>query len=249
MISDIVIPVFNEEVRLARCMPQLQQFLAKQQPFEWRIVVADNGSTDRTREVAASLQRTYPRIKLLSIAEKGRGGALKHAWFQSDADVLAYMDVDLATGLDALPLLLGTIQSGAADIAVGSRLVAGSQVNRGWCRSFISQSYVLLVRNICGVKISDFQCGFKAISRTAARILLPQVQDSGWFFDTELLIRAKCAGWRVAELPVRWNADDDTRVNVVGTAWRDFVGLCRLRRELRSSITARPIEANRVGLT
>ncbi len=233
MIS-VTLPVLNEQTRLPRSLPRLGQFLrdGARLPFEFEIVIADNGSTDRTQEVAERFCRELPEVRVVQFSERGRGGAVKRAWLGSEAEVLTYMDVDLATDLDAFPALVVAVASGRADIAIGSRLMAGSETNRGWRRELISRVYVRLARAVCRLRCSDAQCGFKAISRFAAQTLLPQVEDNGWFFDTELLVRAQWAGWRIAEVPVKWTEDRDSRVKIFRTAWEDVRGLMRLRREL-----------------
>jgi glycosyltransferase involved in cell wall biosynthesis len=231
---NVTLPIFSEEARLARSLPRLHRFLSEsfRLPLEFQIVIANNGSTDRTQEIAERFSRELPNVRVLQIPEKGRGGAVKRAWLESEAEVLTYMDVDLATDLEAFPALVEAVASGQADIAIASRLLAGSKTNRSWRRDVISRAYVRLARALCGLRCSDAQCGFKAISRTAAQALLPQVQDNGWFFDTELLVRAQCGGWRIAEVPVKWTEDRDSRVRIVRTAWEDVRGLMRLRREL-----------------
>jgi len=149
------------------------------------------------------------------------------------------MDVDLATDLSVFPALVEAVASGRADLAIGSRLMAGARTSRSWRRELISRSYVRLAKLLCGLRCSDAQCGFKAISRPAAQALLPQVQDNGWFFDTELLVRAQWGGWRIAEVPVIWREDRDSRVKILRTAWADLRGLVRLRRQLAGSREAK----------
>jgi glycosyltransferase involved in cell wall biosynthesis len=242
MNTDVVIPVFNEERRLADNFPRLHAFLAAQRGFGWKIIIANNGSNDGTQSLAERLSRSYSNVNVSWIAEKGRGGSVKRCWFSSQADVLVYMDVDLATDLEALPTLVQTVASGAADLAIGSRLLKESQTCRSWRREIISRVYIRLVRLLCDINLTDPQCGFKAISRLAAQSLLPRVKDTAWFFDTELLIRAVADGWQVAELPVKWTENRDSRVSILPTAWGDFIGLCRLRSEIN-----RDIELSRTG--
>lgn len=201
-------------------------------PFDYELVIANNGSTDRTLEIARRLAREYNRVRVLDVPQKGRGGALKRAWLDSRADVLSYMDVDLSTDLAAFPALVGAVAWGEFDLAFGSRLLVQSQVKRGWRRELLSRGYNRLVRLLLHTGIRDLQCGFKAIRRAAAQALLPQVADAGWFFDTELLVQAERLGFRLREIPVRWVEDRDSRVNILSTVWADLRGLWRLRRQL-----------------
>ena len=227
---DIVIPVYNEEEALPKCVATLSKFARKELPYsDWRIVVADNGSVDSTREVAEQLANENERVVLVHLKEKGRGRALFKVWGESEADVICYMDVDLSTRLDALPALIGAIEDGC-DVAIGSRLAKASRVEkRSLKREFISRSYNMIIKLMFQTKFSDAQCGFKAIGNRASRELVPLIRDKGWFFDTELLILAEKNGYRIKEIPVHWVDDPDTRVRVVSTAWKDLKGLLRLR--------------------
>ena len=182
-VLDVVIPVYNEEADLAPCVRRLHRHLSESFPYPFRITVADNASTDATPAVAAALSVELPGVEVLRLAEKGRGRALKRAWSDSDAPVLAYMDVDLSTDLNALLPLVAPLLSGHSDLSIGSRLARGSRVVRGPKREFISRSYNRILRTALSARFSDAQCGFKAIRRDVAEQLLPLVEDTGWFFE------------------------------------------------------------------
>ncbi len=225
---DIVVPVFDEQAVLARSIRRLHDHLTEHMPFSWRIVIADNASTDQTPRIAAALAYDLPGVSFLRIAEKGRGRALRAAWLASDAEVVCYMDVDLSTDLRALLPLVAPLVSGHSDVAIGTRLHPGSQVVRGARREIISRSYNRLLRLTLGARFSDAQCGFKAMRARAARSLLPGVRDEAWFFDTELLMLAQRSGLRIHEVPVDWVDDPDSRVDIVRTALEDLRGIARL---------------------
>ena len=226
---DIVVPVYNEQFALERSIRRLHGFLCANMPFAWRIVIADNASTDATLRIAHVLADELPDLEVLHLPAKGRGRALRTAWSASDADVLCYMDVDLSTDLRALLPLVSGLISGHSDVAIGTRLTSGARVVRGRKRELISRTYNRLLRVVLGARFSDAQCGFKAIRADAARSLLPAVQDDGWFFDTELLILAQRRGLRILEVPVDWVDDPDSRVDIVRTAIADLQGVARLR--------------------
>ncbi len=232
MLINVTIPVFNEERRLRANLPTLHRFLRDRCPFHFELVIADNGSTDKTLEVVRSLSHTHEAVRVLHLDEKGRGRAVKHAWNASEADILSYMDVDLSTDLAAFPPLIEALQGGGYDVAVGSRRLKPSLTTRGLKREVISRCYMLLVKTLFQTKFSDAQCGFKAITRSAATALLPLVEDNGWFMDTELLILAEKTGCRILDLPVRWVDDPDSRVRIWSTAMEDLKGLSRVRRNL-----------------
>ena len=229
MLVNITFPVFNEEDQLATSLRRVASFLATQPQHEWELVVADNGSRDRTlREAQKVGQELDVEPRVLHWDAAGRGRALKGAWLDSEAEVLSYMDIDLSTDLAHLPALIAPVADNEADLAVGSRLAPGSRTTRGWKRELLSRGYNRLLQATLGLKVRDAQCGFKAISRAAARSLLPQVRDPGFFFDTELLVLAQRQGWRLRELPVRWVDDPDTRVHLGRTIWRDLQGVWRM---------------------
>ncbi len=223
-----MVPVRNEERDLAPSVRRLVSYLRESFPFSARITIADNGSTDATWAIASRLARELPEVRAIHMELPGRGRALRAIWSESDAEVLAYMDVDLSTDLNALLPLVAPLLSGHSDLAIGTRLARGSRVVRGPKRELISRSYNMLLRTLLGARFSDAQCGFKAIRRDQARILLPLTQDTGWFFDTELLVLAERAGLRIHEIPVDWVDDLDSRVDIIATALADLRGMARL---------------------
>ncbi len=233
-VLDVVVPVYNEQNDLEGCVRRLHAHLISTFPYPFRITVADNASTDDTLVIAETLQAAIPEVRAVHLDAKGRGRALNAVWSNSDADVLAYMDVDLSTDLAALAPLIAPLLSGHSDLAIGTRLAPTSRVVRGAKREFISRSYNLILRRTLATRFSDAQCGFKAIRRDVARQLLPMVEDTGWFFDTELLVLAERCGLRIAEVPVDWVDDPDSRVEIVATARADLKGVTRLARALAS---------------
>jgi len=225
---DLVVPVHNEEEVLADSVHRLHAYLDEHFPFDWRIVIADNASTDGTRAVAHRLAEELAGVEVVDVPEKGRGRALRAAWMGSNADIVAYTDVDLSTGLTGLLPLVAPLVSGHSDVAVGSRLSAGSVVARGPKRELISRLYNLMLRLVFAVRFRDAQCGFKAVRTDIAKRLVPAVVDEEWFFDTELLLLAEHNGLRVHEVPVDWVDDPDSRVDVPSTAMTDLRGVCRV---------------------
>src|SRR3954452_24831352 len=226
-VLDVVIPVYNEEAGLARSVARVHRHL-RSLPFTFRITIADNASTDATALVAHRLVHEYDGLRAVHLAEKGRGRALKHVWSSSSAQVLVYMDVDLSTDLNALLPLVAPLLSGHSDLAIGSRLSRGARTWRGPRRELISRGYNLLLRGTLRAGFSDAQCGFKAIRADVAKALLPLVEDTAWFFDTELLVLAERAGLRIHEVPVDWEDDPDSRVDILRTARDDLRGITRL---------------------
>lgn len=257
---EFVIPVYNEERALGSSVVRLVEYLrtieggvaevdvaatagstppAALPAFSWRIAVVDNASTDATLKIARALADAYPgEVCAVHLDRKGRGRALKQAWLSSQARVLAYMDVDLSTDIRHIPQLILPLLVGDAAVGIGSRLTPGAEVTRGARREFTSRVYNCLLHTYLRVGFSDAQCGFKAVRADAARSLLPRVKDTGWFFDTELLVLAERSGMRIHEVPVRWVEDTDSRVRVVDTALKDLKGMYRMKHSALSCATA-----------
>jgi glycosyltransferase involved in cell wall biosynthesis len=232
---EIVLPVHNEEGVLEASVRTLHRAMRGTFSVAFALTIADNASGDATRRIGERLARELPEVQLLHLPRAGRGNALRVAWQQSSADVVAYMDVDLSTDLVHLPALLAPLIEGRADITIGSRLADGARVTRGLRRELISRAYNILLRAALGVGFSDAQCGFKAARRELIAPLLERVQDGGWFFDTELLYLAHRSRLSIREIPVHWVDDPDSRVRVVATALADLRGVMRLRRSARAS--------------
>lgn len=227
---EVVVPVLNEGHVLAQSVQTLHAFLTEHLPYDWTVIIAENGSQDNTLDEAHRLASVLPHVRVMTTTHPGRGRALRAAWSGTTADVVCYTDVDLSTSLDHLRPLVEAILQGGYDIAVGSRLLPGSRVTRSWRRRMISRGYNLLLRTVLGVRFSDAQTGFKALSRRVVTEVLPDVHDESWFLDTELLVLAERRGFRIADLPVTWIEDDDSRVKLLRTAWDDVCGVVRLWR-------------------
>jgi glycosyltransferase involved in cell wall biosynthesis len=225
---EIAIPVHNEEAALEGSVRRLHDFCRASLPYSFRIAIADNASEDATAAIGARLAAELDAVAYLRLSEKGRGRALRRVWSRSDADVVAYMDVDLSTGLEALLPLVAPLISGHSDLAIGTRLARGARVVRGPKREAISRIYNRILRTTLRSRFSDAQCGFKAGRAAVIKALLPRVEDQAWFFDTELLVLAERSGLRIHEVPVDWVDDPDSRVDILRTALDDLRGIARL---------------------
>jgi glycosyltransferase involved in cell wall biosynthesis len=227
----VVLPVYNEEVELADSVGKLTGFLTENlADFDWKVIVADNASTDHTLAIANDLASKDPRVGVVHLPLKGRGRAVKLVWIQHAADVVSYMDLDLSTDLKHFPPLVRSLQKGY-DLAIGTRNLPASVVRgRSLTRTITSKGYIFLIRLMFPVHFSDAQCGFKAVTRRAAETLIPKIVDDGWFFDTELLILAEEAGMKIYQEPVTWTDNPGSTVRVWKTIKGDLDGLWRLYR-------------------
>ena len=207
----VVIPVFNDREALGRAIPRSADAIGKiTDRFE--IIIAEDGSSDGSADLVRSFSSADPRVRLLHSDERlGRGKALNRAFREARGPVVCYYDVDLATDIQHLPALIEAIREGY-DIATGSRLLPESRITRSGGREIASRGYNFLVRTILGSKLSDHQCGFKGFKRDRLIALIPSVRDTHWFWDTEVLVRAGRAGYRICEFPVIWKESGKTTV-------------------------------------
>lgn len=211
MTFDVTIPVLNEAKTLERQVLILHGFLRKNfsQAGQWRIVIADNGSTDDTFAIAERLHAQHADIVPIRVPRKGVGLALKTSWEQSKADMVGYMDLDLATDLPHFLTAYEAIANGGYDIVYGTRLHPNSKViGRTLKREITSRAFNLILKLYLRVSFSDGMCGFKWLRREAYPPLhqAGAVSD-GWFFSTELLTIAEWKHLKVKELPVKWTDD------------------------------------------
>ncbi|NYZ73980.1 glycosyltransferase family 2 protein [Candidatus Micrarchaeota archaeon] len=211
MIS-IIVPLHNEAAAISANFPKIKKTADRLGP-DYEIILAEDGSTDNTRQIAGNL--ASGKIRLLTSEKKlGRGLALSRAMVSAKGDIIVYMDADLAADLRHLKALVSEIENGA-DISTGSRLVPGSKVHsRSFLREFFSRGYNLLLRLLFRTSIHDHQCGFKAFRRSRIVPLLKEVEDKHWFWDSELLIRAQKKGLKVAEIPVEWTDSKGSSVKL-----------------------------------
>jgi glycosyltransferase involved in cell wall biosynthesis len=210
----VTIPVWNEEHWIETCVRDLRVALATT-PWSWQVAIAEDGSTDGTVALLERLHEEFPDLLVVSNPERmGRGLALRRLWATTDADVYVFLDADLASGTDDLLRTVQTVLDGEA-VVTGSRYAPGADVRRPPVRSLVSLGYNRLARLLFQDGIRDHQCGLKAFSRDAVRILLPLTREDSWFWDTEVLVLASRLGIGVQELPIRWR---ERRVD--RTTWR-----------------------------
>jgi len=227
---DLVIPVYNAELEIESCVETLLNWIKKYPKYDWRIIIANNCSTDETLNKSLQLEKTYPdKVGVVNVPLKGRGIAVRTAWTNSKADICCFMDVDLSTDLSHIPELVNPIVDGKVDICYGTRWHPQSSVQRNFFRGILSWNYNFFLKYLMDLNVSDAQCGFKAISREAIEKLIPLVKDNKWFFDSELLIIAHRSGYRLKEIPIRWTDNSKSTVIVFKTVIEFLKGVWRMR--------------------
>jgi hypothetical protein len=208
----IIVPAFNQEGKLTACVRGIIAGVAKARNIvgTFEIIIAEDGSADGTHAEARALARADRRIRVLHSGRRlGKGGAICSAFGKARGKLFVFLDADGATNADHVGELVGAARK--AGIAVGSRYLPQSRAQRSIQRRIFSSGYNFLVDLFFGSKISDHQCGFKAIRSDIAPGLCRQTWDRKWFWDTEMLILAQRQGIKVAEVPVEWREQNDTQ--------------------------------------
>ena len=232
----VIIPVYNGAPYLETCLEKVRSHLIAS-GYAWEILVAEDGSTDGTKELCRKLRAQYPDVDFTNEDRRlGRGASLERSLMAATGDVMVYCDVDMATDPSHLDDLVSAILGGY-DIVTGSRYLPESAVQRTPSRLIASRAYNALVRRLLGSKLSDHQCGFKAFKRDTVLGILPDVESRHWFWDTEVLVRAQHEGLLIAEIPVRWHESRNgkTTVRLVSDTVKFLEEVARLRRDLRQA--------------
>ena len=198
----IILPAYNEALHIEKCVQEVERAVSSLSD-SYEIIVAEDGSTDETHRIIASLAGTNPKVSFLhSPVRLGKGKAIKNALGTAKGEVVVFMDVDLSTSLTSLPQILTLVRKHGG-MVIGSRHIKGSKVQRHTSRTLFSLAYNMFVRMLFMDNIRDHQCGFKAMSREAAEVLR-DVKSDGFFFDTEMILRCKKLGFPVIEVKVEW---------------------------------------------
>lgn len=238
---DICIPCFNEEKIIATGAQQIMAYCQNNLPdLDWKIVFIINGSTDNSEKIARELSQDSPLIKYIVFQQPGRGRALKKYWLSSSADILCYMDSDLAVELNALKKLIEPLKNHQADLIIGNRYHKSSVIERSFIRGLTSRFYNLLARLILGHKQRDLQCGFKAISKQAFLKIANRIADPAWFFDTELVVWGEKKNLKIKDIPVNWQetrlGQRISKVTLVSDTIKFLKQLVKLRKKLKTSL-------------
>lgn len=202
----IVLPAFNESGCIEKAVIKAMEELTKiTDSFE--VIIAEDGSSDGTDKIAENLSKRFGSVRCLHSGQRlGRGRALNRAFKQSKGSILVYMDVDLSTEPGYLLPLIDSIRYGW-DIVTGSRMLPRSLVKRSRTRIFTSWAYNALVQLLFKTSVRDHQCGFKAFNREKLLVIIDEVEDGHWFWDTEVLALATIHGYSIREIPISWREE------------------------------------------
>ena len=233
---DIVLPVYNEEHVLADSVAKLRAYLEENEfRYTWRIVIADNASTDGTLAAGEALSGQFEDVRVIHLPRKGRGRALRKAWLESDADAACFMDIDVSTHLDGLlPLARAVLEEGY-DVSTGSRMTKGSKIERSIGREITSRGFIFLIKALFLTGLSDTQCGFKCFRGEVVPGLFQRQTIYGFAFAVELLFLAVRSGLKLQEVGIDWYYRERSKVRPLTDSFRMTRDLLKVRWRHRKS--------------
>jgi glycosyltransferase involved in cell wall biosynthesis len=234
----IVIPAYNEERRIGKTLAGTFDYLDGQD-YESEVIVVNDGSRDRTKEKAlAFADRAAGRLRLIeNPGNRGKGYSVRNGMLQAGGEIILFYDADLATPTSEIIKVIEPIADNRYDVVFGSRALNQELIgnHQSFVRELRGRGGNLFLRTMLGLSFKDTQCGFKAFSREAAQRIFPLQRINGFGFDPEILYIAQKQGWRLLELPVRWNHVEGSSVTLFGTTvkvlaevlaikWNDLTG-------------------------
>jgi dolichyl-phosphate beta-glucosyltransferase len=230
----IIIPAYNEESRLPRALGQVFTFL-EEQHMEAEVLLVENGSTDRTLEVARGLIRSYPGLRLLHEDLPGKGRAVRRGMLEADGEYRFFTDADFSMPVDQIPRFLPP--ACVSEIAIASREAPGAvRYDEPAFRHFTGRIYNFWIRTLVLPGLQDTQCGFKCFQADVARDIFSSQTLTGWSFDVEILAIARRRGYKIVEIGVPWYYNTGSKIHVMKDSWQMFVDLLKIRRDARHGV-------------
>lgn len=224
----IIIPAYNEEQRLPYTLEQIFTFL-KEQPYTSEVLVIENGSRDRTLEIATGFAKDYPNLYVFQEKQKGKGHAVRYGMLKARGEYRFMCDADLSMPVAELKKFIPPVLNGA-DVAIASREVKGAvRYNEPYLRHLTGRIFNNLIRLLVLPGLQDTQCGFKCFRAQVAEEIFPCQTLTGWAFDVEVLFIAQRKGYRIHEVPIHWYFNPDTKISVLKDSWKMFIDLLRIR--------------------
>ena len=231
----IIIPAYNEQSRLPNTLEQAFHFLGKQS-FKSEVVVVENGSTDKTFEVAQKFAERHKNLRVIHTEERGKGGAVQRGVREAGGEYVFICDADLSMPVEEISKFIPPALKDF-DIAIGSREAPGAvRYNEPYYRHLTGRVFNMLIRLMVLPNLQDTQCGFKCLRAEVARDIFPFQTITGWAFDVELLYIAHYHGYRILEIPIDWYFNADSKVRVLRDSWRMFIDLLVIRRNARRGL-------------
>ena len=235
----LIIPAHNEEARLPDTLNQVFAF-AEQQSYSMEVVVVENGSMDRTFQIAQNFATTHPLIRVLQNSQTGKGGAVRQGMLAAQGEYRFMCDVDLSMRVDEINRFLPPALN-SFDISIASREAQGAiRYGEPYYRHFVGRIYNGLIRFLALPGLQDTQCGFKCFRGAVAQELFPRQTLTGWSFDVEILFIARLLGYKIIELPIHWYYSPHSKINVVRDSFKMGVDLLTIRLNALRGVSAHP---------
>ncbi len=229
----LIIPAYNEEERILPFLGSIASYYQQYPDSLYEVLVVDDGSKDKTAEVAGEAGKTLPNFQVISLnPNQGKGGAIQAGVLASSGDVVVFMDADGATGIEEMPKMITALES--ADIAIGNRWMPGAKTER---HSILRQFSGFMYRNymkLFGLGSIDTMCGFKGYKQEVAKNLYKDLQEKRWLFDTEIAYRAVRRGYTVKNFPIAWESKDGSKLDtttLITSALQIFPLILKIRAE------------------
>jgi dolichyl-phosphate beta-glucosyltransferase len=227
----IIIPAFNEEVRLPKTLEKIHVYLATRR-WHAEVIVVDDGSTDWTARIVERVRQEHPEVRLVSNGRnRGKGFSVRHGMLEALGQITLFTDADLSTPIEEADKLFAALREKGYDGAIGSRAIDRSLilVHQSAFRESIGIIFNCAVQSITGLRFVDTQCGFKAFRSEPARIIFEQQRVERFGFDPEILFLAKWHSLKVAEIPVRWVNDPASKIRIFSDSASMLLALLEIR--------------------
>ncbi|MES0371984.1 MAG: dolichyl-phosphate beta-glucosyltransferase [Mariprofundaceae bacterium] len=228
----VIIPAYNEAERLPSTIEEADGWLTENFEANFEIIVVDDGSSDETAEKTREMITTHPQLKILVQPQnRGKGAAVKRGMLEATGEIRLFMDADHSTHIRETEKVLAAANKGA-EVVIASRQHPDSDisVSQSWLREHMGQSFNFIMRSIVGLEMQDTQCGFKAFTAKAAEDIFSRQKLDGFSFDVELLFLASKLGYNIAEIPVEWINEPNSRVRMIADPALMFADVLRIRR-------------------
>lgn len=239
---NFLFPVLNEHIRLRKGIETAYAFLKENLSIPFLMTILDNGSDDDTPEISKELASKYEEVNYVRIDERGVGIAFKTGIEANNSEIVGYMDIDLSTDLSYVLKMIKAFEDDPELLYVnGSRFSKDSDTRgRKWYRKITSMGLVFLLKTSLKMKSSDAVCGFTFVRKEAGEQLIKECgNEKGWFYTIEFLLRAERKGMKIYDMPVVWQEDYNTTVNIPKTIRNYLVNIRKLRKKFREEKSVR----------
>ena len=230
----IIIPAYNEEKRLLHTLNQVFAFL-EGEDYPAEVIVVENGSSDQTLALAQKLAKKYANLRVLQNKKAGKGLAVQRGMLEAEGEYRIFCDADLSMPIEEVRRFIPPNLN--SDIVIASREVKGAiRYDEPGYRHFTGRVFNLLIRLFALPKLHDTQCGFKGFRADVAEDIFQYQSINGWAFDVEILFIAKMRSYKIAELPIPWYYNDESKINVLRDSYRMFLDLIQIRKNARQGL-------------